>query len=136
METAGDGAAAKVGATMTDTDTLALEVRALIAQIANRFQPARIVLFGSHAAGVADSGSDVDLLVVMDTQDRPLRQAAAIYRAIDHRLPVDILVRRPRQIAEPDPRDLILRTVLREGVTLYDEAVRCDTGCQDQPEEG
>lgn len=121
--------------TDTNTETLPRQVRALVAQIADRFQPERIVLFGSHAAGIADPGSDIDLLVVMDTHVRPLRQAAAIYRAIDHRLPVDILVRTPRQIAEPDPRDLILRTVLREGVTLY-QAGCCDTGCQDRPAEG
>ena len=62
----------------------------------------------------------MDLLVVMDTDLRPLRQAAAIYRALDHRVPVDVLVRTPAQVADRNPRDLILREILREGITVYE----------------
>ena len=46
---------------------LAAPVRRVIDEIAERFRPERIVLFGSHAAGAADAGSDVDLLVIMET---------------------------------------------------------------------
>ena len=43
--------------------------RRLVEQIAERFRPERIIHFGSHAAGTADEGSDVDLLVVMATAE-------------------------------------------------------------------
>src|SRR6266545_4127425 len=88
---------------------------ALVNQIVERFQPARIILFGSHARGTADPDSDVDLLVVMDTPLRPLGQAVAIYRGIDHHVAADILVRTTDQVANRDPRDLLLRTILHEG---------------------
>jgi predicted nucleotidyltransferase len=99
---------------------LPADVTRLIGEIADRFRPTRIVLFGSHATGRAVTGSDVDLLVVMDGTLRPLQQAAAISRALDHQVPVDILVRTPAQVASPDPRDLILRSVLRDGVVVYE----------------
>ncbi len=95
-------------------------MRALVDQIVRRFKPERVILFGSHAAGTADEGSDVDLLVVMETSEPVLRQAATIYRALDHHLPVDVLVRTPAQLADPNPRDLILRTILSEGIILYE----------------
>lgn len=95
------------------------DVDGVVAEIVERFQPERIVLFGSHAAGRADAGSDVDVLVVMETELRPLQQAAAISRAISHRVPVDLVVRTPRQLAAPDPRDLLLRRILRDGAVVY-----------------
>ncbi len=105
---------------MAKTVAVPPAVRRLVEQIAARFRPERIILFGSHANGTADEGSDIDLLVVVDTRQPPLRQAAAIYRAIPHDVPVDILVRTPDQVAARNPRDLILRTILAEGTTVYE----------------
>ena len=42
-------------------------IRNLVRRIANRFQPEKIVLFGSYAYGKPGRDSDVDLLVVMHT---------------------------------------------------------------------
>ena len=69
---------------------------------------------------MADAGSDVDLLVIIDTDQPAMRQARAIYPSLDHQVPVDIHVRTPAQVAAPDPRDLILRTILAEGQTVYE----------------
>ena len=92
----------------------------LVVQIVEQFRPERTILFGSHANGTADDGSNVDLLVVADTRQPPPRQAVAIYLAIPHDVPVDILVRTPDQVAARNPRDLILRTILAEGTTVYE----------------
>ena len=104
---------------MARTTTLPPAVTDLVAQIVERFRPEQIILFGSHANGTADGGSDVDLLVV-ETQQPPLRQAAAISRAVDLHVPMDILVRTPDQVAARNPGDPILRTILTEGVTVYE----------------
>lgn len=95
---------------------------ALIDEIATRFRPAQIILFGSHASGTAGIDSDVDLLVVTEIGGRPLRRAAEIYRSLDHRLPVDILVRSPEQMASPSPGDIILREILEHGIPVYEVA--------------
>lgn len=95
-------------------------VQRLVDEIAARFRPERIILFGSHAAGTADDGSDVDFLVVMEAAESPLKKAVEIYRSLDHDVPVDISVRTPTQIGMSDPCDLLLRTVLAEGITLYE----------------
>ncbi len=105
---------------MAETVAVPPPVRHVVEQIAERFPPERIILFGSHAADTADEGSDVDLLVVMATAEPVVRQAAAISRRVDHKVPMDILVRTPEQVAVPDLRDFILRLILREGLTVYD----------------
>ncbi len=105
---------------MAETVAVPPAVRRVVEQIAERFRPERIILFGSHAAGTADEGSDVDLLVVMATAEPVRRQATAIYRSLDHDVPVDVLVRTPDQVAVRNPRYLILETILAEGLTLYE----------------
>lgn len=106
---------------------VALEMRSpvthLLAQIVEHFRPRRIILFGSHANGTTGAESDVDLLVVMETR-HPLRQAVTIYCAVDHDVPIDLLVRTPEQIATRDPRDLILRSILKTGITVYEAGNR------------
>src|SRR5215211_7934571 len=69
--------------------------------IAEQFHPDRILLFGSHAYGTPSPDSDVDFMVVMDTPVKPTEQAARIRQAIGrvYRFPMDIVVRRPDQIA-------------------------------------
>jgi len=42
-------------------------IRAVVRQIAEKFQPEKIILFGSYAHGEPRPESDVDLLVIMDT---------------------------------------------------------------------
>jgi hypothetical protein len=56
----------------------------LVDEIVERIRPRRVVLFGSHARGTADAGSDIDLLVVLDTDQPVMREARAIYRTLDH----------------------------------------------------
>jgi len=55
--------------------------------------PARVILFGSHARGDADEGSDFDFLVIEpETQDR-LAEAVRLRRALgDFGAPVDVVV--------------------------------------------
>ena len=40
-------------------------ITTMVDRIVTRFEPSRVVLFGSHARGTAGKDSDADLLVVM-----------------------------------------------------------------------
>lgn len=58
----------------------------------------RVVLFGSHAAGVATGDSDVDLLVVADTLLPPRQRYAAVRRILaDVPAAFDIVVETPEE---------------------------------------
>jgi hypothetical protein len=47
---------------MSPNVTIEAKIRDIALRIVERFAPERVVLFGSHARGDADAGSDVDLL--------------------------------------------------------------------------
>jgi len=98
-----------------------------VREIARRFRPRRITLFGSYAAGTPHADSDVDLLIVADTR-RPMALAARILRTVGGRFPMDVLVRTPREMRRrldlPDP---FLIAILKQGRVLY-EARRARVG--------
>ncbi|MDP6353837.1 MAG: nucleotidyltransferase domain-containing protein [Planctomycetota bacterium] len=97
------------------------DIQAVVRQIVNQFQPEKVILFGSYAYGKPSEYSDVDLLVVMDCEKRPIRVAAEISAAVDHAFPLDILVREPGEFQESFERGGNFATeVLTEGQVLYE----------------
>jgi predicted nucleotidyltransferase len=101
-------------------------IRAVVKQIAVKFQPEKIILFGSYAYGQPRPESDVDLLVIIDTSLRNREQAAQIARAIDYHFGLDLLVRTPQQLAKRLALgDFFLQEVTEKGKVLY---ARSDTG--------
>src|SRR5438105_7604894 len=74
-------------------------IRNVTRQIVHQFHPQKVILFGSYAYGQPTEDSDVDLLVVMDTDEPPLHVAAKIAATIEHPFPLDIVVRTPAEFA-------------------------------------
>ncbi len=92
----------------------------LASRIAHEFAPEKIILFGSYAHGHPSSNSDVDLLVILKFDGKPVRKAIEIRNRIKPRLPLDLLVRTPEQIARRlGQNDWFMREILEKGRTLY-----------------
>lgn len=63
------------------------------------YDPERIILFGSHATGRAREGSDIDLLIVKETSQRPIDRRVEVERLLcDRRISLDLLVYTPREL--------------------------------------
>ena len=45
-------------------------IKKVAEEIVNHFHPQKVILFGSHAYGTPTEDSDVDLLVIMDAEER------------------------------------------------------------------
>jgi len=97
------------------------DIRSVVERIAARFQPRKVILFGSHTGGDVTDRSDVDLLVIMETPLSHVEQAAAIRRAVEIPFPADVLVRTPVQLAERlSLGDPFLREIVTQGIVLYE----------------
>src|SRR5258706_5418478 len=66
-------------------------------EVAERFKPDKIILFGSHAYGTPHEDSDVDILVVMPARNQ-LDRAHKIHMTILPPFPLDIIVRTPKNL--------------------------------------
>ncbi|HEX8999526.1 MAG TPA: nucleotidyltransferase domain-containing protein [Blastocatellia bacterium] len=89
--------------------------------IAEHFKPEKVILFGSHAYGHPTPESDVDLLVVMDFEGSPIKQAIKISRELGLVTPMDLLVRTPEQVRERlRIEDPFMREIVERGKVLYE----------------
>src|SRR5262245_19225609 len=72
-------------------------IRDFAAQIAERFHPDKIILFGSYAYGRPHADSDVDLLVIMPAANS-ISQAIRLTMAFDPPFALDLIVRTPEKV--------------------------------------
>jgi len=98
-------------------------IHSLVEQISALFHPQKIILFGSYAYGTPRPESDVDILVVMESQLSELEQAALICRTIPYRFGLDLLVYTPQHLAQRlEWGDSFLREITQRGISLYESA--------------
>lgn len=97
------------------------DIQKIVQKIVERFRPQKVILFGSYAHGTPTADSDVDLLVVMETDERPLHTAARIAASVDHPFPLDIIVRKPPDLEAYLAEKSVFETqVVTKGVVLYE----------------
>lgn len=69
------------------------KINEVIDKIVNNYHPEKIILFGSYAAGCQDEKSDLDLLIIKDTDklnfERDI-EVLKLFRGL--KIPLDILV--------------------------------------------
>ena len=101
------------------------QLQEVVQRIKRACDPQRILLFGSHAYGKPMPDSDVDLLVVMESNERPAARSTAIAKALlDIPFPMDILVRTPDEIRHRlNIGDYFIREILERGEVLYERGV-------------
>ena len=103
------------------TDVTLKRIKEIAHQIVEYSHPRKIILFGSYAHDTATLDSDVDLLVMMDTEEKPFHVAAKISAAIDHPFPLDIIVFTPSDWNASLKRKGIFATeVMTKGIVLYE----------------
>jgi predicted nucleotidyltransferase len=96
-------------------------IRKFALQVAERFDPEKIILFGSHAYGTPHADSDVDILVVMPCRNQH-DQAFKIRMATPAPFPMDLLVRKPSEIKwRLEEGELFHSEILGKGKVLYEK---------------
>ncbi|MBI4470739.1 MAG: nucleotidyltransferase domain-containing protein [Acidobacteria bacterium] len=102
--------------------TVETTIQTMVERIVQRFEPLRVILFGSRARGTAFAQSDVDLLVVLPRVEDKRRTTVEIRRMLgDLPLSKDIIVTTPDEIARRgELTGSMLGSALREGKVLYE----------------
>lgn len=93
-----------------------------VEKIVAHLNPKQIVLFGSYAYGHPTPNSDVDLLIVVETELPPTERSWQVSQLLIPRpFPVDILVKTPQEIAQAlKTKDFFIQEVLSRGIVLYE----------------
>ena len=99
-------------------------IKEMVGKIVSSYKPVKIILFGSYAFGEPDQDSDIDFLIIKDTDERP----------IDRRVNVRTIVSDPKRFIPFDPivltsgeleeririGDQFIEEILKTGEVLYE----------------
>ena len=100
------------------------QIDRIVQRLKEAYQPEKIVLFGSCARGEITADSDIDMLIIKDTDQRPLDRMREVYRLVyspGQYLAFEPLVYTPQEIAQRlEMGDFFLQEILSEGKTLYE----------------
>ena len=99
------------------------EAYLLTQTIAKKYQPDKIILFGSVARGNIRKDSDIDLLIIKKSDQKKAYRIKKIFetvRTITRNYPLDPLVYTPEEIQHRlSLGDYFIRRIFAEGKTLY-----------------
>jgi predicted nucleotidyltransferase len=97
-------------------------LREVVRRIRTTADPQQVILFGSWARGEGHVDSDLDLLIVMDTDLPRHKRPLPFYRALaDMGFAKDIVVYTPEEVEDWKTASCsLVATALREGRVLYE----------------
>jgi predicted nucleotidyltransferase len=102
---------------------LARELDRYVRLLTARGDPERIIVFGSMASGEIEPWSDIDLVVVQQTDLPFMKRLREIRRLLKPRVGTDILVYTPGEFEQlRRERPFVREEILGKGVVLYERA--------------
>jgi uncharacterized protein len=98
------------------------KINEVVNKIANGFNPEKIILFGSYATGKQNNDSDIDLLVIKDTDLPKHKRSFDIQKMLrGSMMPIDILVYTQKEFEqEQHEKYSFLSAVIKTSKILYE----------------
>ena len=98
----------------------------LVNFLVSEYKPEKIILFGSYGTETSRENSDIDLLIIKDTNKRFVDRIVELMQLIRNRFgfeyPVEPLIYTPDEWRYAKQiNSIFIRTVLSKGVVLYGE---------------
>ncbi|MBI5621066.1 nucleotidyltransferase domain-containing protein [Candidatus Gottesmanbacteria bacterium] len=102
------------------TDMLNQELHRMVSALQTHYHPIKIILFGSSVTGRTDQNSDLDLVVIKETNTRFYDRIGEVLRIIRPREAVDILVYTPEEYARLTRESWFVgEEIAKKGKVLY-----------------
>ncbi|MDZ7290574.1 MAG: nucleotidyltransferase domain-containing protein [candidate division KSB1 bacterium] len=106
------------------TEHVARIIPLIVERIKEKYQPDKIILFGSYAYGKPDASSDIDLLIVKETHEAFYKRWAEVCRIVSdlrHGIPFSPFVLTPKEWqSRLEISDPFIKEILEKGKMLYE----------------
>ena len=102
------------------------KINEIVNKIARFYDPDKIILFGSYAYGIPTEDSDLDLLIIKDSDEpRPERSIQIRKMLFGSMIPMDIIAYTNNEIKESlSKKYTFIYQAITEGKTLYDRKTK------------
>ena len=108
---------------MTVSDQVRELTDAMVSKLVAEYRPQRVILFGSYAYGDPLPESDIDLLIIKETADRPIDRWAKVRQIMSdpqRTQALDTLVLTPQELSHRlKIGDQFVAEILEKGQVLY-----------------
>jgi predicted nucleotidyltransferase len=95
----------------------------MLNRLVDNYHPIKVILFGSYAVGNPTDDSDIDLLIIKDTQERFIDRWSTVGNILagtHPSIPVDTLVLTPQELEKRlSIGDQFIEEILKTGKLLY-----------------
>jgi len=93
-----------------------------VLKLLKKYEPEKVILFGSHARGSSDPFSDVDLVIIKKTKRLFLDRIKDVLGIIKPNFAIDIFVYTPKEFQNMlASRNSFLAHVINEGKVVYEK---------------
>lgn len=96
------------------------ELKRLVRMLAERFQPRLILVYGSFVQGKVTDWSDLDLVVVAETDLPFYERSKAVLLAIRPKVGMDVVVYTPAEWEDIKTRPFVREEILTAGRVVYE----------------
>lgn len=98
------------------------ELRRAVAALVDKYQPEKIIAFGSFIQGKTHQWSDLDLAIVKQTDKRFIDRLIEVAHLVKSRLATDFVVYTPDEFAQMAKDNYFVREeILGKGNVVYDK---------------
>ncbi|MBC7218327.1 MAG: nucleotidyltransferase domain-containing protein [Candidatus Caldatribacterium sp.] len=98
------------------------ELSRIVTLLIEKYQPEKIVLFGSLARGHVHEWSDIDLLIIKETEKRPIERILEVVRLVRPRVGIDLFVYSPSEIETMlEEKISFVHDIMKTGKILYEK---------------
>jgi len=96
-----------------------VEIESIKEQLIRLYRPDKLFLFGSQASGSASENSDIDLCVIVDTDNKRVL-LAEMYLHIDSNRPFDLILYTPHEWNQSSGESGTFANIIAEkGIEIY-----------------
>ncbi|MFI5253097.1 MAG: nucleotidyltransferase domain-containing protein [Bacteroidota bacterium] len=106
-----------------ETTEVELIIRQIVDKLRHEYHPIKVMLFGSYANGHPNNDSDIDLLIIKETNERFIDRWVAIRKILSdpsRMVPIETLVLTPKEIADRlECGDQFISEIINNGRIVY-----------------
>ena len=95
------------------------QINSIKNQLIKKYKPQKIILFGSYAYGEPTQDSDVDLLVVADTDKKFHERVQEVRTLLPKDRPFDLIVLTPLEYQKSKASNALLLEIEAKGRVIY-----------------